>query len=765
MNSKRRGLVLTMIDGTPDSAEVQGAEKKRWRMQRGILCAACLLVIGLYAYTAQSGLLASNSLDPADAYYNLLVRGFRAGQLNLKIDVPGFAQLANPYDPAAHAPYPVLDMSYYKGKFYLYFGVTPALVLFWPFALLTGNYLSQKTAVICFCIVGLLAGVGLLCALWRRYFAEVNVAVVAAGALALGLATCVPFLLARCDVYEVAISCGYAFTMLALACIWKAIHDSSQKGAWLVGASLMYGLAVGARPSLLFGAVVLLVPVVQTWRERRKVWGPLLAALGPITLIGIGLMFYNSLRFDNPFEFGFRYQLAGDRELTQQPFSLRYLWFNFRAYFLELARWSNRFPFVRNTIVAPSPAGHGPVEQTFGILANIPLVWLALAVPLAWRGRSPESRHSLDWFLTSVALLFGGAALTLGCYYYTAGRYEVEFLPALVLLAVTGILATERALAGQPVRRRVMRWAWSVLLCFSVAFNLLACTERWAESHDNQGMTLQEIGRTEEAFSQYEEALRLNPDFAQAHYNLGLALERLGRAQEAIEHYDQAIRIQSDYADAHNNLAGILRNQGKLPEAINHYEQAARGKPNLAGVQFNLGSTLEQAGRAEEAIGQYEQAIRIKPDFAYAHNNLGVLLMARGRLQEAVDHFQQALRIQPDNAEAHFNLALASSRLGRWQDAIDHYQQVVRIKPDLVQARRNLAKALLQTGKVPEAIEQFDLALRVQPDDADTHNNLGLALEWSGRIREATAQYERALQIKPDFAPAQTNLARVRAIQ
>jgi hypothetical protein len=179
----------------------------------------CALIIGVYAYTAQSGLVASNSLNPADAYYNLLVRSFRAGQLNLIIYVPGFAQLANPYDPAAHAPYRVLDMSYYKGKFYLYFGVTPALVLFWPYVLLTGHYLPQKAAAICFCSIGFLAGVGLLCALWRRYFAEVNVVVVAAGALAMGLVTCVPFLLARCDVYEVAISCGYAFTMLALACI------------------------------------------------------------------------------------------------------------------------------------------------------------------------------------------------------------------------------------------------------------------------------------------------------------------------------------------------------------------------------------------------------------------------------------------------------------------------------------------------------------------------------------------------------------------
>ena len=72
-------------------------------------------------------------------------------------------------------PIGLLDMSYYKGKLYLYFGVTPAVVLFWPYVALTGHYLSQKDAAVIFCVVGFLASVGLLCALWRRYFAEVSV--------------------------------------------------------------------------------------------------------------------------------------------------------------------------------------------------------------------------------------------------------------------------------------------------------------------------------------------------------------------------------------------------------------------------------------------------------------------------------------------------------------------------------------------------------------------------------------------------------------
>jgi len=93
--------------------------------------------------------------------------------------------------------------------------------------------------------------------------------VVAAGALALGLATGVPSMLPRSQVHEVASSCGYMLTMLALAAIWGALHEPQRRCRWLAIASVAYGLAVGARPSLLFGAVILLVPVVQAWRERR----------------------------------------------------------------------------------------------------------------------------------------------------------------------------------------------------------------------------------------------------------------------------------------------------------------------------------------------------------------------------------------------------------------------------------------------------------------------------------------------------------------
>ena len=128
---------------------------------------------------------------------------------------------------------------------------------------------------------------------------------------------------------------------------------------WLAAASMAYGLALGARPSQLFGAVILLVPVAQAWRGRRKIGALLMAATIPIMLIGLGLMLYNFLRFDNPFEFGQHYQLSGGRQDTLQFFSLEYLWVNFRLYFLEPARWSAHFPFVHRISALPLPTGQG----------------------------------------------------------------------------------------------------------------------------------------------------------------------------------------------------------------------------------------------------------------------------------------------------------------------------------------------------------------------------------------------------------------------
>jgi tetratricopeptide (TPR) repeat protein len=374
-----------------------------------------------------------------------------------------------------------------------------------------------------------------------------------------------------------------------------------------------------------------------------------MAAVAPILLIGLGLMLYNVLRFDNPFEFGVHYQVNWHRPGTQQKFSLHYLWINLRIYFLEPARWSAPFPFVHEFTVAGVPPGHDPVGRAFGVLTNVPLAWLALAVPLAWRSQSGPAALILRWFVTAVALLFGICALTLVFFQNTSFRYELDFLPALLLLAAVGIFGLERALAGRLVQLRAARWGWGLLLGFSVVFNLLASVEHYAEVHNIRGLDLAYVGRVTEAIAQFERALQIKPDYAEAHYNLGIALGRTGRLSEAIAQFEQALQIKPDYAEAHYNLGIALGRTGRLSEAIAQFEQALRIKPDYTDVQNKLAwllATCSDLSNPSRAVTLAERACQLTTNRAAANlDTLAASYAATGRFDDAVATARQAIEL------------------------------------------------------------------------------------------------------------------------
>src|SRR5476651_2665636 len=119
--------------------------------------AVLLLVIGwFYFWTAvpewRPRLIArSNS-----SYYNLLTRGFMRGHLYLDLPVdPFLATLQNPSDPGQRGGHGAHDTSYFHGRYYIYFGVAPAVLVFLPFRLLTGSFIDDSLVVPLFACAGL----------------------------------------------------------------------------------------------------------------------------------------------------------------------------------------------------------------------------------------------------------------------------------------------------------------------------------------------------------------------------------------------------------------------------------------------------------------------------------------------------------------------------------------------------------------------------------------------------------------------------------
>jgi tetratricopeptide (TPR) repeat protein len=629
-----------------------------------ILAIVCTLIIAIFDWSAEPGFLELSSPRAEDAYYNLLVKGFRAGQLNLERDAaPGLASLTNPYDPDANAPFVwdhdhlCYEMSYYKGKLYLYFGVTPAVVLFWPFAALTGDYLPHKEAVVIFFAGGFLIVAGIVYVVWRKYFPRISVWVAVSGLLVLGLGTGILEILSSCDVYEVAKSCGFLFSMLALAGIWRALHASEKPARWLALASMAYGLAIGSRPSLIFGAIILLMPVARAWFapiERGSTWrtaGLLVAAAGPITLIGLGLMLYNVRRFNNPFEFGWHYQLTSFQNVNARQFSPHYLWFNFCFYFLEPMRWGGHYPFLESRISAPTMAGfYGLASPYAGILSNYPIAWLALAAPLAWRGRSREGTGDLRWFAAAVLLLFTTCALTI-CLFFAAGStYELDFLPALMLLAVIGIFGLERALAHSG-RRWIARAIWGLLLAYTIIFNGLASVESHGAANFFAGNWYLNQKRGTEAIEYYQTALALEPESATYHTGLGVAYSVIGWQEEAVKELQLAVELDPKFAEAEYDLGCGLWEMGRANEAFAHFERALEIDPHFAETHF------------AEKSNDLAWSFATDADAAKRNGPLAIKL-AEGACR--MTHYQTTMAVG--------TLAAAYAEAGRFDEAIDTAQ-------------------------------------------------------------------------------------------
>jgi tetratricopeptide (TPR) repeat protein len=287
-----------------------------------------------------------------------------------------------------------------------------------------------------------------------------------------------------------------------------------------------------------------------------------------------------------------------------------------------------------------------------------------------WRARrAPYLAVGWLWYLGMLVPVIGVVQVGIQS---IADRYTYLPLIGLFMMVAWGV---PRGI----LQRRVAK----IVAATAAAVVLIACAalSRFQIQHWENSETL------------FRHAINVTTGNYLAHNNLAIALARRGKLPEAARQYEQALRIKPNYAPAHNNLAILLAQTGRLGAALRHFEQALRIEPGFFEAQNNWGFALAQVGRFEEAIPHYEQALRTKPDLAEAHNNLGKALLRVDRIQEAMLHYQKALQIRPDYAEAHNGLGAALLRLGNAPAALAQFEEAVRLKPDYVEAQRNLAHA------------------------------------------------------------------------
>jgi len=449
-------------------------------LERLLVVALCGAIGWFYVWTVRSNADEWGFAPEQNDYFNLLIDGWLDGQLHLKVPVPeAMLALKDPYDPAQRPPGLGLhDATFYRGKYYLYFGAAPAVLVMLPYRLVTGVDLPLAVAVFLFVFGGFLTSVAIWRGVRRRYFPETGTVVMLAGTLVLGLASLGPVLMRRPHMWELPIAAGYGFALLALGALWRSLHAEGGRArvGWLAAAALALGLAIASRPTYLLATPLLAMPLIGWWREARAVpWRLALAAVVPLAIVGGGMAWHNAARFDDPLQFGQAYQLSLDYESKMAHFRFGHVPFNAWRYFFSAANWLPFFPFIEPAALPPKPPGFGGHDDVYGILRNLPIAWLALAAPLALRRRETVGRGRLGAWLAAAGVLFAIMAGVLLFFFGSLARYQLDFTPVLMLLACVGLLAIERELRATRLTliRPAVRLAWGGLAAVSVIFAVL----------------------------------------------------------------------------------------------------------------------------------------------------------------------------------------------------------------------------------------------------------------------------------------------------
>jgi tetratricopeptide (TPR) repeat protein len=213
-----------------------------------------------------------------------------------------------------------------------------------------------------------------------------------------------------------------------------------------------------------------------------------------------------------------------------------------------------------------------------------------------------------------------------------------------------------------------MRFVLSLLLA------LTAASAAWADAASSAAaLDAQKRGDLQEAIRLYGQAIAAGglpaDEVAAAHFNRAAAYRKLGRLAGALADYDEAIRLKPDFAAAYDSRGNVHRERGELDKAILDYNMALKIKPDFANALDNRGNAYRDRGEPERAIIDYDAALKLRPDDIVAQYNRAHAEAELGRYDVAADDYRRVIALAPSNIYPVLLLHLALLRAGKEDSA------------------------------------------------------------------------------------------------
>ena len=245
----------------------------------------------------------------------------------------------------------------------------------------------------------------------------------------------------------------------------------------------------------------------------------------------------------------------------------------------------------------------------------------------------------------------------------------------------------------------------------------------WVKQHPRsaagrilRGQVLMGTGRFEQAFLQFRQAHRLEPDNLDALYFLGKVSLILGQVE-----FDQLRRMAPNSARVHQLLGEAYRVQEKSDQAEREFLLALKKNPKLIEVLDELGDMKRADSECKQAMSYYRRAAAIDPNDYTSVYGMGACYMLDSRYEPAIRLFERAVKIDPRSAAARFALGRALMSHQELEKALVQFKKTIALDPSIGQSYFLMGRLYRQLGREREAKEAFRKAQqRYRADWSDT---------------------------------------------
>ncbi len=262
------------------------------------------------------------------------------------------------------------------------------------------------------------------------------------------------------------------------------------------------------------------------------------------------------------------------------------------------------------------------------------------------------------------------------------------------------------------------------------------------------------VGEADPLFRAY---LTRYPDDPMVRFNYGNLLRQGGREKESIEQYNQAVRILPNFAQAYIGLATAYKTIRNYRAALDAYSKAFEIDPQMSttsNVNREYGFTLVADGQAQKAEQVFSELLAQVQTRENGLRSLAFLDLYRGRYASAQDRLEESLSIVRGHgsafSEARIHLLLAIVAEGRGNRAAQR-QQLDAAQGNLAGVQQKvvfgamLGDAYARAGFVDQAQKIF--ALIAPMTDRSNSEQMGYLHLLEGEIALANGRQREAIEL------------------